>query len=452
MNQSASPRSSWSNRWAFILVTIGSSVGLGNIWKFPYMAGSQGGSAFVLVYLMCVLLIGLPLLIAEILIGRRGRGNPVSAMLNTAEESGSSAVWGLLGWVGMLGALLILSYYSVVAGWIVDYLYKSLTGFRVETEEAARQSFEALQGNPFQLGLWHTVFLALTVGVVARGVVSGIEVANKILMPGLFLILVLLTLWGWKVGDMSAAWHFRFDFKFEEITSSVILAAVGHAFFSLSLGMGAIMAYGSYLDKKSSIAHTSLWVVAAGTLVGLLAGLAIFSLTFRYGLEPSAGPGLILQTLPLAFSHMPGGGVFSIFFFLLVLFAAWTSAISLVEPFVAWLTECMDVHRFIAAWGTGLAVWLLGLGVCLSLNRWAEHKLFGFNLFDALDYLTSRLIMPLSGLAIAIFVGWVMNRTAVQEEMRLHSGGFFVWYQILRYLTPLAILLVFFHVLGWLPF
>jgi NSS family neurotransmitter:Na+ symporter len=450
MSQSVISRSTWSNRWAFILVTIGSSVGLGNIWKFPYMTGSQGGSAFVLIYLIAILLIGLPLLIAEILIGRRGGGNPVAAMLNTSEESGSSAWWSLLGWVGMVGALLILSYYSVVAGWIVDYLYKALTGFRVETAEVARSSFEALLDNPFQMGLWHTVFLTLTVGVVARGVVSGIEIANKIMMPGLFLILILLTLWGCVSGDMSSAWHFMFDFRFEKITPSVILAAVGHAFFSLSLGMGAIMAYGSYLDKKSSIVHTSLWVVAAGTLVGLLAGLAIFSLTFRYGLEPAAGPGLILQTLPLAFSHMPGGGVFSIFFFLLVLFAAWTSAISLVEPFVAWLTESQDIHRPVAAWGTWLVVWTLGLGVCLSFNRWADYRLFGLNLFDGLDFLTSRIMMPLSGLAIAVFVGWAMRRAAVEEEIRLKGRAFFAWYQVLRYLVPLAITLVFFHVLGWL--
>ncbi|MDR2164859.1 MAG: sodium-dependent transporter [Zoogloeaceae bacterium] len=447
MRQSIISRSTWSNRWAFILVTIGSSVGLGNIWKFPYMTGSQGGSAFVLIYLLSILLIGLPLLIAEILIGRRGGGNPVAAMLDTAEESGGSAWWGLVGWAGMIGALLILSYYSVVAGWIVDYLCKALTGFRVETAEAARSSFEALMDNPLRMSLWHTVFLTMTVGVVARGVVSGIEIANKIMMPGLFLILVLLTLWGWKAGDMSAAWHFMFDFRVGEVTPDVILAAVGHAFFSLSLGMGAIMAYGSYLDKKSSIVHTSLWVVAAGTLVGLLAGLAIFSLTFRHGLEPTAGAGLILQTLPLAFSHMPGGGVFSILFFLLVLFAAWTSAISLVEPFVAWLTENQDIRRSVAAWGTWLAVWILGLGVCLSLNRWADYRLFGLNLFDGLDFLTSRIMMPLSGLAIAIFVGWVMRRAAVEEEIQLRGKAFSAWYHVLRTLVPLAIALVFFHAL-----
>lgn len=443
-------RSTWSSRWAFILVTIGSAVGLGNIWKFPYMAGSQGGSAFVLVYLVCVLAIGLPLLMAEILIGRRGRGNPASAILNVADEGGSSSWWGLVGWSGMLGALLILSFYSVVAGWIVEYLFQFTIGLHLESAEAAQSRFNGLLENPWRLVLWHSIFLCLTVGVVAKGIISGIERANRIMMPGLFLILVLLTLWGAVAGNMDAAWHFMFDFRPEALTPAVILAAVGHAFFSLSLGMGAIMAYGSYLDRDSSIASTSLWVAMAGTLVGVLAGLAIFSLTFAQGLEPGAGAGLILQTLPLAFSQMPGGQLFGVFFFLLVLFAAWTSAISLVEPFVSWLTERMGLRRSLAAWGTGLAVWLLGVGVSLSFNLWSGYTLFGLNLFELLDFLTSRIMMPLSGLAIALFVGWSMTRERVLDEMQLSGAPFEAWYRILRYLAPLAILLVFLHALGWL--
>ncbi|MDR1163354.1 MAG: sodium-dependent transporter [Candidatus Accumulibacter sp.] len=446
MKESSSPsRSTWSSRWAFILVTIGSSVGLGNIWKFPYMIGLQGGSAFVLIYLLCILLIAWPLFMAEILIGRRGGGNPVSAMATTLAECGASRSWRALGWVGVLSALVILSFYSVVAGWVVDYLCKALVGARVETALEAKRAFDALLGNPLQLILWHTVFMVLTVGVVARGVVSGIELANKIMMPGLFLILVGLVFWGAVAGDMPAALHFLFDVHFEAITPKVFLAAVGHAFFTLSLGMGAVMAYGSYLDKKTSIAGTSIWVVACDTLVGLLAGLAIFSLTFRYGLEPSEGPGLILQTLPLAFSHMPGGRVFAVLFFLLVTFAAWTSAISLLEPFVAWLIESFGVRRAIAAWGTGAAVWLLGAGVCLSFNAWSEYTLFGHNLFDALDVATSRFTMPLSGVAIAVYVGWVMRKRVVAEEMCLSGGVFSVWFAVVRTLVPVAIALVFLH-------
>lgn len=444
-------RSTWSSRWAFILVTIGSAVGLGNIWKFSYLAGSSGGSAFVLVYLFCIALIGLPLLMAEILIGRRGRGNPAQAMLNTAEETGNSSWWALLGWVGMLGALMILSYYGVVAGWVADYLFQAAAGVRVTTPEAATAAFNELTGDPVRMGFWHTVFLALSVGVVARGVVAGIEVANKIMLPMLFLILLLLTLWGAVVGDMSAALHFMFDFKTGDLTPGVILAAMGHAFFSLSLGMGAIMAYGSYLDRKTSIGHTSLWVTGAGTLVGLLSGMAIFSLTFGYGLKPAAGPGLILQTLPLAFAHMPGGRLVAVLFFLFVLFAAWTSAISLVEPFVSWLTERYGIRRARAAWGTGVPVWLLGLAVCLSFNRWSNFGVFGLNLFDMLDWLASRIMMPLSGLAIAIYVGWLLGRALVRDEIRLGGKVFSVWFNVLRYVVPVGIMMVFLHELGWLP-
>ncbi|MDR0737321.1 MAG: sodium-dependent transporter [Zoogloeaceae bacterium] len=439
----AAPRSVWSSRWAFILVTVGSAVGLGNIWRFPYMTGTHGGSAFVLVYLLCVALVGLPLLMAEILIGRRGRGNPVSAMLKVAEENGASPWWGVLGWVGVLGALLILSYYSVVAGWVIDYMRQIVSGVKTVTPEAAAQGFGDLLADPLRLILWHTMFLALTVGVVARGVLSGIERASLLLMPALFAILLFLVLWGGMVGNMRAAWHFMFDFKPELLTGQVVLSAMGHAFFSLSLGMGAVMAYGSYLDKQSSIAHNSFWIALADTLVGLLAGLAIFSLTFAHGLEAASGPGLVFQTLPLVFAHMPGGQAVGTFFFLLVLFAAWTSAISLVEPFVAWMTERLGVRRAIAAWGTGFAVWLLGAAVCLSLNDWSGWKLFGLNLFDQLDYLTSRILMPLSGLAVALFVGWIMSRENVRDEIPLPAAHFQIWRWVLRYVTILAIVLVF---------
>ena len=451
MNQPASSRSTWTNRWAFILVTIGSAVGLGNIWKFSYQAVVGGGSAFVLVYLLCVVLIGLPLLMAEILIGRRGRGNPVAALLNTAEESGIPPGWALQGWAGVLGALMILSYYSVVAGWIMDYLWQSITNVRVETPEAAEQGFKALVDSPLRLGLWHTIFLALTVGVVARGVVQGIETANKIMLPLLFLILVLLTLYGAVVGDMPAALHFMFDFKLEALKPDVIIMAMGHAFFSLSIGMGAIMAYGSYLDRETRIGNTCLWVAAANTLVGLLSGMAIFSLTFGYGLKPSEGPGLIFQTLPLAFARMPGGQLFAVCFFVFVLFAAWTSSISLVEPFVSWLTERYGIHRARAAWGTGLPVWLLGLAVCLSFNHWSEFRVRGLNLFDILDQFATRIMMPLSGIIIAIYVGWMMRRAIVADEIRMKGSLFILWFYVLRCVVPIAIVLVFLHALGWLP-
>jgi NSS family neurotransmitter:Na+ symporter len=448
MSQATPTRSTWSNRWAFILVTIGSAVGLGNIWKFSYLAGASEGSVgvFIAVYLVSVALIGLPLLMAEILIGRRGRGNPVVAMLNTAEESGNSPWWTLLGWGGVFGALMILSFYSVVSGWMVDYFWHSLAGgVQVNTADEAKAAFDGLMADPWRLGFWHTVFMTLTTVVVARGVVGGIEAANKVMLPLLFLILVLLTLWGAVAGDMPSALRFMFTLKTEAIKSGVVLSALGHAFFSLSIGMGAIMTYGSYLDKKTSIGHTCLWIAVAGAFIGLLSGAAIFSLTFGYDLKPNAGPGLILQTLPLAFTKMPGGQVFAAFFFLFVIFAAWTSSISLLEPFVSWLTERYGIRRAYAALGTALPVWLLGLAVCLSFNEWAGFKVFDRILFDMLDHFATRILMPLSGLAIAIYVGWVLGTKIVAGEIRLKQRAFDLWFNVLRFVVPVGITLVFIY-------
>jgi NSS family neurotransmitter:Na+ symporter len=455
MSHATSPRSTWTNRWAFILVTIGSAVGLGNIWRFSYLAGESEGSVgvFVVIYLICAALIGLPLLMAEILIGRRGRGNPAAAMLNTARESGNSSWWALVGWAGIFGALVILSFYSVISGWMVDYFWQSLVGgIQASTPAEAKAAFDAMEADPWRQGFWHTVFMILTVGVVARGVVSGIETANKIMLPLLFLILVLLTLWGAVVGDMPRALHFMFSLKTDAIKPGVVMDGMGHAFFSLSLGMGAIMAYGSYLDKKTNIGHTCLWVAGVGAFIGLLCGAAIFSLTFGYELETNAGPGLILQTLPLAFTHMPGGRVVAIFFFLFVIFAAWTSTISLLEPSVSWLTERFGIRRAHAAWGTALPVWLLGLAVCLSFNDWSEFKIFDRNLFKLLEHLTTRIMMPLSGLAIAIYVGWRLGKVIVVDEIRLRQRTFTLWFNALRFVVPVGITMVFFYELvlrGW---
>jgi NSS family neurotransmitter:Na+ symporter len=448
MSQATPSRSTWSSRWAFILVTIGSAVGLGNIWKFSYLAGASEGSVgvFVVVYLVCVALIGLPLLMAEILIGRRGRGNPVAAMLNTAEESENSSWWALVGWVGIFGALMILSFYSVVSGWMVDYFWQSLMGsIHVSTPEEAKAASDAMMADPWRQGLWHTVFMILTVGVVARGVVAGIETANKIMLPLLFLIVILLALWGAAVGDMPTALRFMFNLKVEAIKPGVVIDGMGHAFFSLSLGMGAIMAYGSYLDKKTNIGHTCLWIAIVGALIGLVCGAAIFSLTFGYGLTPAAGPSLILQTLPLAFTYMPGGRLFAILFFLFVIFAAWTSSISLLEPFVSWLTERFGIRRARAAWGTALPVWLLGLAVCLSFNDWSEYKIFGRILFELLDHLATRFMMPLSGLAIAIYVGWRLGKVIVVDEIRLKQRTFDLWFNVLRFVVPVGITLIFLY-------
>jgi len=444
----AGERAHWSSRWTFFLVTIGSAVGLGNIWKFPYMTGQNGGSAFVLVYLACILVIGMPLLMAELTLGRRGQSNPIESMGKLAKEAGATKLWKMVGVIGVGGALLILSFYSVVAGWVLEYTAQAIRGFDGITPENAGANFGKLLANPIALICWHTIFMAMATAVVARGVTSGIEAANKILMPALFIILLTLVAYGFASADMGAAFRFMFHFDLEAINSTVVLSAMGHAFFTLSLGMGTIMAYGSYLNRGQSIAGTCLQIAIADTGIALLAGLAIFSIVFANGMAPAAGPGLLLQTLPIAFSKMPFGHLMAVFFFTLVVFAAWTSAISLLEPFVALLTEKLGLRRTVAAWSTGAGVWLLGIAVSLSFNEWSGFTLFGMGLFDQLDALTSKILMPLGGLCVALFAGWVMKREHLFDEVAMSARSFAIWRILLRYVAPIAIILIFLHVTG----
>ena len=290
--------------------------------------------------------------------------------------------------------------------------------------------------------------MVLNVAVVARGVTSGIERANKIMMPALLVILLVLLGYGIFAADMPAAIRFMFHFDAKAISSSVILSAMGHAFFTLSLGMGAIMTYGSYLECGTSIPRTCLYITLADTAVALMAGLSIFSIVFARGLEPAAGPGLILQTLPLAFSQMPMGEVVGVLFFLLLAFAAWTSSISLIEPATSLLVEHYGLSRPRAVLTVGFVVWVLGIAVALSFNDWSSFTIFGLGFFDLLDTVTTKFMMPLAGLLIALFVGWVMKRAHVAEEIAMSPGYFGLWFNVLRLLVPIAIVLIFLNVIG----
>ena len=446
--ETATPRTHWSSRWAFILVTAGSAIGLGNIWKFPYMTGTNGGSAFVLVYLLCISCIGVPLLMAETMLGRRGQANPVGTMRRLIAEAGASRAWIAIGFIGILGALIILSFYSVVAGWILEYAARSFAGFASLTREQASANFSALLADPLRLISWHTAFMLLTGWVVASGVTSGIERANKIMMPALFAIIVLLIIYGIVAADMGAALRFMFHFDLGAVRREVVLSAMGHAFFTLSLGMGAIMAYGSYLDRETSITRTAFYVALADTGIALMAGLAIFAIVFAHGLEPASGPGLILQTLPLAFGQMPGGIVVGPLFFILVIFAAWTSSISLMEPFCSFLIERFGLSRRAAVVSMGFAAWLLGIAVALSFNEWSGVKILGLGIFDLLDTLTTKIMMPLAGLLIAVFTAWVMQRRHVADEIGLSGRSFSFWYRVVAFVSPVAIAIIFLNVIG----
>ncbi len=332
----------WSNWPTFILAVAGSAVGLGNIWKFPYITGENGGGAFVIVYLACIAIIGLPILTAEIMLGRRGRMSPVNSMIALAKDANQSKRWGLLGVMMMLAAFLILSFYSVIAGWAIPYIGQALTGaFNDATPDQVGGMFNGLLASPGKLLLWHTVFMLLTVGVSGIGVKAGIERAVTILMPSLFIIMAVLIVYNmWA--DMSSfnrAVDFMFNPDFSKLTSEAILTAIGHAFFTLSIAAGAVFAYGSYLDSNSSIATTSVAIAILDTLVALMAGLAIFPIVFANGMEAGAGPGLVFVTLPIAFGQMPGGQIIGTLFFVMLVFAAWTSSISMLEAIVEWLQE-----------------------------------------------------------------------------------------------------------------
>jgi len=446
----ATHRSHWTNRWTFILATAGSAIGLGNIWKFPYMAGVNGGSAFVLVFLACIALVGIPLMMCEIMLGRRSQRNPVDGMQALAAEAHASGKWKWVGIMGLIAGLLILGFYSVIAGWVLDYVVRAASGvFKGMDGKLAQEHFAAFLATPLELILWHTLFIAMTMGVVARGVNAGLEKANKILMPTLFAILLVLLGYSMAVGDFADSARFMFTPDFSKVTPGAVLSALGHAFFSLSLGMGAVMVYGSYLQPHISIARTTLYVAIADTAVGLLVGLAIFALVFANGLEPAAGPGLIFQTLPIAFGSMPAGSFMGTLFFVLVAFAAWTSAISLVEPAIAWITENTAISRKRAALLIAIVDWLLGIAVVLSFNEWKEVKLlFGLNIFDTLDKLTTNILLPLGGLLMAIFAGWVMQTRHVREELGIAMQAYALWRFTIRFVSPLAIVAIFLYLFG----
>lgn len=433
-----------------MLATAGSAIGLGNIWKLPYMIGVNGGSAFVLVFIVSILFVGIPLMMTEILLGRRAQKNPLNGIEALAVEAKASPYWKLIGGMGMLTGLLILSFYSVIGGWVLSFIGEAARGTFSGIQAAqSTANFSQLLASPLTLLFWHTVFMCMTMGVVARGVNSGLEKANNILIPALFAILLILLGYSMSVGDMQASLHFMFSPDFSKITPVAVLSALGHAFFSLSLGMGAVMVYGSYLQRHVSIARTTIYIALADTMLGLLVGLAIYALVFANHLAPNAGPGLIFQTLPIAFGNMPWGSLIATLFFMLVAFAAWSSAISLVEPTIAWVVENTQITRQTSTVALGLVIWLLGVAVVLSFNDWQHVRIvFGLNIFETLDKLTSTIMLPLGGLLMAIFAGYFMKKDHVQEELNLDDKKFKLWRISNNYIAPIAIIAVFLYLFG----
>lgn len=450
----------WSSRWAFIMAATGSAVGLGNIWKFPYMTGENGGAAFVLIYLLCVILVGVPIMMAEVLLGRRGRQNPINTMHTLALEENASKYWQLLGWMGVLAGFLILSFYNVVAGWTLAYIFRTGSGMFVDADaEFSARIFTELVSDPERLLAWHTTFMALTVIVISRGVKSGLEKTMRCLMPALVLLLLVMVGYAMSTERFIDGINYMFVPNFEKLADKhlfgdIFLPALGQAFFSLSLGMGAIMIYGSYLSQKASITTTTITIALADTAVAILAGIAIFPIVFTYGLQPGGGPGLIFLSLPIAFGQMPFGTFFGTLFFCLLMVAGWTSAISLLEPAVTWLVENANMSRVKATAVAGLITWVLGLLTILSFNHWAFTFTFAGQvkengIFDVLDILTTNIMLPLGGLLMAIFAAWIMTRSSTVAELNVGDGLIYKsWRMAVRYIAPIAVTIIFLNAIG----
>lgn len=526
MRNTTATREQWSGPWGFILAAAGSAVGLGNIWKFPYIVGENGGGAFVLVYLLCIAVIGAPVMMCEFALGRHTQRNPVGAFKALSPKSSVLAHlvglgvllagtflllfrcwgWGTLliglgllivrhGWVlvgvmGVVAGFTILSFYSVVAGWTIGYVWKAISGQLAFTEVvAAKAHFGHFIQNPaWALGC-HFTFMLLCVLIVYRGISAGIERWSKILMPVLFLIILALIIRSLTLPNAMAGVRFYLTPDFSKINTGSVLTALGHAFFSLSLGMGAMITYGSYLDRKANLFSSTLSVVTLDTLIALMAGLAIFPAVFAQGFNPDAGPGLVFQVLPTVFHQIPLGAFWAFLFFVLLLIAALTSGISLLEVATAYFVDERGWQRHRAVMVVGGAIFILGSLCAISVSDWARlewiHsgllKVFGTtkaSFFDTIDNLSSNWLLPLGGLFISLFTGWIWGTKYALDEIRQGSSNFgdvhlisllaglkddpshnasvhvitlaSLWGIFIRFISPIAVLIAFLHTIGWL--
>ncbi|MFO8045716.1 MAG: sodium-dependent transporter [Halomonas sp.] len=437
----------WTHKGTFLLAAVGSAVGLGNLWRFPYLTGENGGGAFILVYALTIFAVGIPILIAETMLGRNSRRSPIMGMRFLTRTHKTSRAWESIGWLGAVSAFLILSFYSVIAGWAIHYTWQMLTGSLVGADaETIGAGFDALLASPALLTLYHTLFIIASGLIVGMGIHKGIESGLRIIMPALFVILLVVLAYGVANGDFRAAASFLFTFNMADLSLEGWLAAMGQSFFTLSLGMGAIMAYGAYMSSEISLTRTALAIAVVDTAVAMVAGLAIFSLVFGAGLDAGQGPGLMFVTLPLAFAEMPFGALVGGIFFILVLGAAISSSISLIEPVAAFLVERFDLTRPQAVFAMVLASWALGLLTVASFNVYAEgtifHTLFGRSAFDFIELLTN-IFMPLGGLLIALFAGWALTHSEVMKEMRTNETWFRIWRFLVRFVAPAAVAFVF---------
>ena len=451
MAGSAGSGEQWSSKWGFLLAAVGFAVGMGNIWRFPYVLGENGGSAFLIIYLAFALGIGLPLLITELTIGRRGQSSATGSYRAIAAACNKSRAWGHVGTLGILCAFVILSYYSVISGWTLDYFVKAASGSLNGIDaESSSVMFSGLLNNPGRLLFWNTAVHLLIIFVVRRGVQAGIESAVKILMPALFITMIIMVIYGVVAGDMGSAMKFLLEPDFSKVTFGTAMMAIGQAFFSIGIGMGSLVVFGSYMPKDFSIVRSATAVILLDTGVAVVAGLAIFPLVFEYGLDAGSGAGLIFQTLPLAFGQMPGGQIFGSIFFILLISAAFSSCIGLAEGVVNWVDEHLGISRQKGILYVVGAAWLLGILSIVSLGEWSTYYPLDFvpsyegkSIFNALDHLAANNLLLAGGALSAIFFGWLVPKALKLEEMDVADGPMFaLWRFLIRFVIPPVLVVV----------
>ena len=435
----------WGSRTTFVLALTASAIGLGNLWRFPYLMGENGGALFLVVYLATLFLVAVPIMIAEVVIGSHGRANPVSSLLHASRHSGISSAWSVVGWIMSITAFLILAYYSVVAGWGLAYVQKMDSGIFGDASAAmVGQYFNDFLADPQALVYWQSVFIILTFGISGLGIQRGLAVLFWFAIPMLLVVLGVLIVFSVQYGDLEQAGEFLFSSVSFDFTARSVLIAMGHAFFTLSVGVGVGIAFGAYAPDKLPIGRTVIAVAVLDSFVAIAAGLAIFPIVFAANVEPDMGPGLMFVSLPYAFGNMPQGETYGLLFFVLVSVIALGSAVALAETPMTYLVQRMRLRRPVAALLLGAAVWLLALGCALSFNQWSDVYFHdNLTLFQLLDRVTVEFLMPIGALLTTLLVGYALNREVLRVELYRETNNFFsLWRACLRYIAPPAILVI----------
>lgn len=442
-------RAQFATKLGVIATTVGSAVGLGNIWRFPYEAGMHGGGAFLIIYLFIIFVVGIPVITAEFIIGRHTGSNIAGAFHKLARNRS----WSWVGYIGLTSSLMILSFYSVVAGWTLEYIYQSIIGFSgMHTQEALHTQFDAFSTSNWRPLMWTIIFLTLNLWILLRGVQKGIERMSNIMMPALFLILIIFCINSLTMSGAKEGLTFLFKPDFSKIDSSVLMGAMGQAFFSLSLGLGCLITYSSYFNRQTRLVRSASIIAGLDTMVAILAGVIIFPAIFTYGLQPEAGPKLVFEILPSIFIDLPGGMIWSTLFFILLFFASITSTISMSEISIAYFVEEKNMSRRKSTWLNYFIAVVFGSLCALSFGSLNHIQLCGKTIFDLFDFISSNILLPIGGMAISIFVGWVLDKSIVRNEVTnygkvsVRTLGAIVF--CLKYIAPICIALVFLCGLG----